>query len=134
MVEGARLESVYRSKAYRGFESLSLRQSIQKLAERLAFFVFERKRVNWNKKAYIYIMQILLIILFVLAIFPLALLAKKQPNNTYIKIGYVAIVLISMGYLSFDYLQNPKESSAFTLILLLVLVSTNKLFRPNASR
>ncbi|MEY2652629.1 MAG: hypothetical protein RLZZ321_1722, partial [Bacteroidota bacterium] len=25
MVEGARLESVYRSKAYRGFESLSLR-------------------------------------------------------------------------------------------------------------
>lgn len=47
--------------------------------------------------------------------------------------GYVAIVLISMGYLSFDYLQNPKESSAFTLILLLVLVSTNKLFNPKAS-
>ena len=27
MVEGARLESVYRSKAYRGFESLSLRKN-----------------------------------------------------------------------------------------------------------
>lgn len=46
--------------------------------------------------------------------------------------GYVAIVLIAIGYLSFDYLQNPKESSAFTLILLLVLVSTNKLFNPKA--
>jgi uncharacterized membrane protein YbjE (DUF340 family) len=79
-------------------------------------------------------MQNLLLILFVLAIFPLAQFAKKQPNNTYIKIGYVAVVLISMGYLSFDYLQNPKESSAFTLILLLVLVSTNKLFNPKASR
>jgi hypothetical protein len=70
--------------------------------------------------------QNLLLILFVLAIFPLAIFAKKQPNNTYIKIGYVAVVLISMGYLSFDYLQNPKESS--------VLVSTNKLFNPKASR
>jgi uncharacterized membrane protein YbjE (DUF340 family) len=79
-------------------------------------------------------MQNLLIILSVLAIFPLALFAKKQPNNRYIKIGYMAVVLISMGYLSFDYLQNPKESSAFTLILLLVLVSTNKLFNPKASR
>lgn len=79
-------------------------------------------------------MQNLLIILSVLAIFPLALFAKKQPNNRYIKIGYMAVVLISMGYLSFDYLQNPKESSAFTLILLLVLVSTNKLFHPKASR
>jgi uncharacterized membrane protein YbjE (DUF340 family) len=78
-------------------------------------------------------MQNLLIILSVLAIFPLALFAKKQPNNRYIKIGYMAVVLISMGYLSFDYLQNPKESSAFTLILLLVLVSTNKLFNPRAS-
>ena len=48
--------------------------------------------------------------------------------------GYVAIVLIAIGYLSFDYLQNPKESSAFTLILLLVLVSTNKLFNPKASK
>ncbi len=79
-------------------------------------------------------MQNLLLILFVLAIFPLALFAKKQPNNSNIKIGYVAVVLISMGYLSLDYLQNPKESSAFTLILLLVLVSTNKLFNPRASR
>jgi uncharacterized membrane protein YbjE (DUF340 family) len=79
-------------------------------------------------------MQNLLLILFVLAIFPLALFAKKQPNNRYIKIGYMAVVLISMGYLSFDYLQNPKESSAFTLILLLVLVSTKKLFNPKASR
>jgi uncharacterized membrane protein YbjE (DUF340 family) len=79
-------------------------------------------------------MQNLLLILSVLAIFPLALFAKKQPNNRYIKIGYMAVVLISMGYLSFDYLQNPKESSAFTLILLLVLVSTNKLFNPKASR
>jgi uncharacterized membrane protein YbjE (DUF340 family) len=79
-------------------------------------------------------MQNLLIILSVLAIFPLALFAKKQPNNRYIKIGYMAVVLISMGYLSFDYLQNPKESSAFTLILLLVLVSTNKLFNPKASK
>jgi len=78
--------------------------------------------------------QNLLLILFVLAIFPLAIFAKKQPNNTYIKIGYAAVVLISMGYLSFDYLQNPKESSAFTLILLLILVSTNKLFNPKASR
>jgi uncharacterized membrane protein YbjE (DUF340 family) len=79
-------------------------------------------------------MENLLIILFVLAIFPLALIAKKQAKNSLIKMGYVAIVLISMGYLSFDYLQNPKESSAFTLILLLVLVSTNKLFNPRASR
>jgi uncharacterized membrane protein YbjE (DUF340 family) len=79
-------------------------------------------------------MQNLLYILFVLAIFPLALLAKKQPNNTYIKIGYVAIVLISMGYLYFDYLQNPKESSAFTLILLLFLAPTSKLFNPKAKR
>ena len=39
MVEGARLESVYRSKAYRGFESRSLRQRTEKLAVRLAFFV-----------------------------------------------------------------------------------------------
>jgi uncharacterized membrane protein YbjE (DUF340 family) len=75
----------------------------------------------------------LLIILFVLAIFPLALIAKKQAKNSVVKMGYVAIVLISMGYLSFDYLQNPTESSAFTLILLLVLVSTNKLFNPKAS-
>jgi uncharacterized membrane protein YbjE (DUF340 family) len=78
-------------------------------------------------------MQNLLIILSVLAIFPLALIAKKQAKNSLIKMGYVAIVLISMGYLSFDYLQNPKESSAFTLILLLVLVSTNNLFNPRAS-
>jgi uncharacterized membrane protein YbjE (DUF340 family) len=78
-------------------------------------------------------MQNLLIILSVLAIFPLAFIAKKQAKNSLIKMGYVAIVLISMGYLSFDYLQNPKESSAFTLILLLVLVSTNKLFNPRTS-
>ena len=78
-------------------------------------------------------MQNLLIILSVLAIFPLALIAKKQAKNSLIKMGYVALVLISVGYLSFDYLQNPKESSAFTLILLLVLVSTNKLFNPKAS-
>ena len=39
MVEGARLESVYRSKAYRGFESLSLRKTIEKLAAKLAFFM-----------------------------------------------------------------------------------------------
>jgi uncharacterized membrane protein YbjE (DUF340 family) len=79
-------------------------------------------------------MQNLLLILFVLAIFPLALIAKKQVKNSVIKMGYVAIVLIAIGYLSFDYLQNPKESSAFTLILLLVLVSTNKLFNPKASK
>ena len=79
-------------------------------------------------------MQNLLIILSVLAIFPLAFIAKKLSKNSLIKMGYVAIVLISMGYLSFDYLQNPKESSAFTLILLLILVSTNKLFNPRASR
>ena len=42
MVEGARLESVYRPKAYRGFESRSLRQRIKKLAFRLAFFVYTR--------------------------------------------------------------------------------------------
>jgi uncharacterized membrane protein YbjE (DUF340 family) len=79
-------------------------------------------------------MENLLPILFFLAIFPLAFIAKKQAKNSVVKMGYVAIVLISMGYLSFDYLQNPKESSAFTLILLLVLVSTNKLFNPRASR
>lgn len=79
-------------------------------------------------------MQNLLLILFVLAIFPLALIAKKQAKNAVVKMGYMAVVLISMGYLSLDYLQNPKEFSAFTLILLLVLVSTNKLFNPKASR
>ncbi len=79
-------------------------------------------------------MVYLYILLIVLAIFPLALFAKKQEKNSFIKMGYVALVLISIGYLSFDYLQNPKESSAFTLILLLVLVSTNKLFYPKASR
>ena len=67
---------------------------------------------------------------FITYIYPM----ENQPKNSYFKMGYVAIVLISMGYLSFDYLQNPKESSAFTLILLLVLVSTNKLFNPKASR
>ena len=45
MVEGARLESVYRPKAYRGFESLSLRQRIQKLAERLAFLFLQRQKL-----------------------------------------------------------------------------------------
>jgi len=45
VVEGARLESVYRSKAYRGFESLSLRQSNQKLAERLAFLFDPRQKL-----------------------------------------------------------------------------------------
>ncbi len=42
VVEGARLESVYTPKVYRGFESLSLRQSHQKLAVRLAFLLLER--------------------------------------------------------------------------------------------
>ncbi|GEM_PF-1092606 len=42
VVEGARLESVYTPKVYRGFESLSLRQSHQKLAERLAFLLLDR--------------------------------------------------------------------------------------------
>ena len=79
-------------------------------------------------------MSNLLPLLAILLIFPLALIAKKQAKNSVIKMGYVAIVLISMGYLSFDYLQNPKESSAFTLILLLVLVSTNKLFNPKATK
>jgi hypothetical protein len=45
VVEGARLESVYRSKAYRGFESRPLRQSIQKLAERLAFLFCKRQKL-----------------------------------------------------------------------------------------
>ncbi len=49
VVEGARLESVYRSKAYRGFESLSLRQSNQKLAERLAFFIRPTSKVRFFK-------------------------------------------------------------------------------------
>jgi uncharacterized membrane protein YbjE (DUF340 family) len=48
--------------------------------------------------------------------------------------GYVAIVLLAMGYLFFDYFQNPKDASAFTLIILLVLVSTNKLFNPKATK
>ena len=38
MVEGARLESVYTSKGYRGFESLSLRKVI-KAASKAAFIV-----------------------------------------------------------------------------------------------
>ena len=45
MVEGARLESVYRSKAYRGFESLSLRKTIEKLAFRLAFLFYRRQKL-----------------------------------------------------------------------------------------
>ena len=49
MVEGARLESVYRSKAYRGFESLSLRQSIQKLAEKAGFFVITASKARFCK-------------------------------------------------------------------------------------
>ncbi|MEY4792524.1 MAG: hypothetical protein RIT34_1331 [Bacteroidota bacterium] len=73
-------------------------------------------------------------ILAVLAIFPLALIAKKQDKNSLIKMGYVAIVLLAMGYLFFDYFQYPKDASAFTLILLLVLVSTNKLFNPKATK
>ena len=48
MVEGARLESVYRSKAYRGFESLSLRKTIEKLAERLAFLFYMRQKISFN--------------------------------------------------------------------------------------
>ena len=51
VVEGARLESVYRPKAYRGFESLSLRQSIQKLAERLAFLFCNRSFNSWHNQA-----------------------------------------------------------------------------------
>ena len=46
MVEGARLESVYRPKAYRGFESRSLRQITEKLAFRLAFFVSTRAKIS----------------------------------------------------------------------------------------
>jgi hypothetical protein len=45
VVEGARLESVYTPKVYRGFESLSLRQSHQKLAERLAFVFDSRQKL-----------------------------------------------------------------------------------------
>jgi hypothetical protein len=45
VVEGARLESVYRSKAYRGFESLSLRNTIEKLAVRLAFLFYRRQKL-----------------------------------------------------------------------------------------
>ncbi len=45
VVEGARLESVYTPKVYRGFESLSLRQSHQKLAERLAFLFDSRQKL-----------------------------------------------------------------------------------------
>ena len=39
MAEGARLESVYTFVAYRGFESLSLRQ-IQRTGFRLVFFAY----------------------------------------------------------------------------------------------
>ena len=39
MAEGARLESVCRSKAYRGFESLSLRRIIPSMENRLLFFL-----------------------------------------------------------------------------------------------
>ena len=45
MVEGARLESVYRPKAYRGFESLSLRKTIEKLVVRLAFLFYKRQKL-----------------------------------------------------------------------------------------
>ena len=38
MVEGARLESVYTSQAYRGFESLSLRQKEKPDADAPGFF------------------------------------------------------------------------------------------------
>ena len=48
MVEGARLESVYRSKAYRGFESLSLRKTIEKLAVRLAFLFYKRQKLAFE--------------------------------------------------------------------------------------
>jgi hypothetical protein len=39
VVEGARLESVYRSKAYRGFESLSLRNKVKEEWMRTLGFV-----------------------------------------------------------------------------------------------
>jgi uncharacterized membrane protein YbjE (DUF340 family) len=90
--------------------------------------------LNQRNNPYIYQMETLLIILAVLAIFPLALIAKKQDKNSLIKMSYVAIVLLAMGYLFFDYFQNPKDASAFTLIILLVLVSTNKLFNPKATK
>ena len=79
-------------------------------------------------------METLLIILAILAFFPLALIAKKQVKNSLIKMGYVAIVLLAMGYLFFDYFQNPKDASALTLIFLLVLVSTYKFFNPKATK
>ena len=53
MVEGARLESVYRSKAYRGFESLSLRKTIEKLAERLAFLFLQASKAINQKFIYL---------------------------------------------------------------------------------
>ena len=40
MVEGARLESVYTSKGYRGFESLSLRQNEAQLIDYLLVALF----------------------------------------------------------------------------------------------
>ena len=48
MAEGARLESVYTLIAYRGFESLSLRQIRKTGSLKSVFFVFvdERQRVN----------------------------------------------------------------------------------------
>ncbi len=53
MVEGARLESVYRSKAYRGFESLSLRN--KKAMHKVLGFFHETKGSllsfgSWKKK------------------------------------------------------------------------------------
>ena len=56
MVEGARLESVYTSQGYRGFESLTLRQANKKPPKR-RFFLFPRvwaklacERTEGNKK------------------------------------------------------------------------------------
>ena len=40
MVEGARLESVYTSKGYRGFESLSLRKSVKLPSATSYFYVY----------------------------------------------------------------------------------------------
>ena len=48
MVEGARLESVYRSKAYRGFESLSLRNKKAKNKVFDFFYVTKRSFLSFE--------------------------------------------------------------------------------------
>jgi hypothetical protein len=50
VVEGARLESVYTSKGYRGFESLSLRKQMRLMAFNISLRAFLWLNLNRNTK------------------------------------------------------------------------------------